>query len=440
MLRLLPVTAALAALAAAPAHAHAHATPTVPGQVVVKFRDGSTARAARSGPDPVGHPRVLHVRDVPATLRRLRARRDVVYAVRNVRAHAAAGFVPNDPGRGTTPAGWTQTQWNFAGPWGVNAPDAWGNLRAAGRPGARGVVVAVLDTGLAYRKKLGYLKSPDFNPGKVVRGYDFVSRDPYPYDRNGHGTHVASTIAESTDNGVGLTGLAYGAKIMPVRVLDDHGEGDAAVIARGIRFAAKHGAQVINLSLEFSVDVRAPEIPELLDAIEYAHRKRAVVVGASGNEAYPLVAYPAKARTVISVGSTTEHGCLSDFSNIGTGLDVVAPGGGADAALDGEPNCRPDAPAGRDIYQVTLEGKDRRRFGIPGGYEGTSMAAPHVSALAALVIASGVVGARPAPAAVEKRIEDTARDLGAAGYDRRYGYGLIDAAAATRPGPAAPAR
>jgi serine protease len=353
-------------------------------------------------------------------------------AARGPVAHAA-GFVPNDPGRGSTPAGWTAVQWNFAGPWGINAPDAWQNLIDAGRPGGRGVVVAVLDTGLAYRRIGAFLKSPDFHAGKVVRGYDFVSEDRYPYDTNGHGTHVASTIAESTNNGIGLTGLAYGAKIMPVRVLDNRGEGDAPVIARGIRFAAAHGADVINLSLEFSPDVRAVEIPELISAVDYAHRKGAIVVGASGNEGYPVVAYPAKARAVISVGATTEHGCLSDFSNIGTGLDVVAPGGGTDAALENEPNCKPDAPPGGDIYQVTLQGRDRRSFGIPANYEGTSMATPHVSAIAALVIASGVLGAHPTPAQVKLRIQRTARDLGPKGYDRRYGFGLVDAAAATRP-------
>ncbi len=345
----------------------------------------------------------------------------------------AAGFVPNDPGRGTTPAGWAMVQWNFAGPWGINAPDAWQNLINVGRPGGRGVVVAVLDTGLAYRKVGKFLKSPDFHTGKIVRGYDFVSEDRYPYDTNGHGTHVASTIAESTNNGIGLTGLAYGAKIMPVRVLDNHGEGDAPVIARGIRFAATHGADVINLSLEFSPDVRANEIPDLIDAVEFAHRKGAVVVGASGNEGYPVIAYPAKAKSVIAVGATTEHGCLSDFSNIGAGLDVVAPGGGTDAPLDGEPNCHPDAPAGGDIYQVTLQGRDRRTFGIPPNYEGTSMATPHVSAIAALVIASGVLGRDPSPDRVRRQIERTTRDLGAKGYDKRYGHGLVDAAAATRP-------
>ncbi|HEX6388401.1 MAG TPA: S8 family serine peptidase, partial [Solirubrobacteraceae bacterium] len=343
----------------------------------------------------------------------------------------AAGFIPNDPGRGSSPGGWAAVQWNFAGPWGVNAPDAWQNLITAGRPGARGVVVAVLDTGVAYRKTGRFLKSPDFHTGKIVRGYDFVSEDRYPYDTNGHGTHVASTIAESTNNGIGLTGLAYGVKIMPIRVLDNHGEGDAPIIARGVRFAASHGAQVINLSLEFSPDVRAAEIPELIDAIDYAHQKGAVVVGASGNEGYPVVAYPAKATPVISVGATTEHGCLSDFSNIGAGLDVVAPGGGTDAALEGEPNCKPDEPPGGDIYQVTLQGKQRRSFGIPSNYEGTSMAAPHVSAVAAMVIASGVLGSKPTPRQVKLQIERTARDLGPAGYDKRYGFGLIDAAAAT---------
>ncbi len=357
---------------------------------------------------------------------------DAARRVHTVWAHIA-GFVPNDPGRGTKPSGWAAVQWNFSGPWGVNAPDAWQNLINVRKPGGRGVVVAVLDTGVAYRKAHGYLKSPDFSTTKIVRGYDFVDGDRYPYDKNGHGTHVASTIAETTNNGIGLTGLAYGARIMPIRVLDDHGEGEAAVIAKGIRYAASHGAQVINLSLEFSVDVLGAEVPELVDAVRDAHRAGAVIVGASGNEGYTRVAYPAKAKEVISVGSTTERGCLSDFSNVGTGLDVTAPGGGRDAAFDNEPNCHPELPDGGDIYQVTLEGRDRRQFGIPDDYEGTSMAAPHVSAIAALIIASGVLGQKPTPDAVEARIASTARDLGKPGYDRNYGYGLVDAAAATNP-------
>jgi len=423
--------ALLALLAVLVLPAAARAAETVPGEVVVKFRSGATAAAAVRGPEPVGHPRTLRVRDVPAAIARLRARRDVVYAVPNVKARIA-GYVPNDPGQGTTPGGWADVQWNFAGPYGVNAPDAWQRMIDIGRPGGRGVTVAVLDTGVAYRARRGFLQSPDLTPSRFVQGYDFVDDDPYAGDRNGHGTHVASTIAERTGNGYGLTGLAYNATIMPVRVLNDRGEGDAAAIARGVRWAARRGADVINLSLEFGTEVQATEIPELLGAIRYAHRKGALVVGASGNDGSGALAYPARATDVLAVGSTTEHGCLSSFSNTGAGLDLVAPGGGEDAPLADDPLCSPDARAGRDISQVTLTGAGKRRFGIPGTYEGTSMAAPHASAVAALAIASGAVGPSPAPAAVERHLERTARDLGAPGFDPRYGAGLLDAAAAVR--------
>ncbi|HEU4976455.1 MAG TPA: S8 family serine peptidase [Baekduia sp.] len=414
------------ALPAAPALA----ADAVPGQVVVAYDHGTrSAHAARAA---APEPEVLHVHDVPRALRRLRARPDVRYAVRNVVAHAADAFVPDDPGTSTTPGGWQEAQWNFEGPASVQAPTAWGNLIAAGHPGGRGVRVAVLDTGIAYRR-FGHLRpSPDLAGTHFVRGYDFVGHDPYANDRNGHGTHVASTIAEATNNGVGLTGLAYGASIMPVKVLNDHGEGDAAKIARGVRFAARHHAQVINLSLEFSADVRSRDIPQLMDAISYAHRRGAVVVAASGNEAAGTIAYPARADAVISVGSTTEHGCLSDFSNQGSGLDLVAPGGGLDAYLT-DPGCQPDGPAGRNIFQLTLVGRHRTRYGVAQDYQGTSMAVPHVSATAALVIASGILGERPSPTAVERRLETTARDLGPAGYDTRYGWGLVDAGAATDP-------
>jgi serine protease len=416
---------AAAILAAAPV---AHAD-----KIVVKYGRGAHGLKASAASTLASHTRVLHVRDGPTALRRLRARRDVVYAVPDVKAHAA-GFVPNDPGRGTTPSGWAEVQWNFAGPFGVNAPDAWQHAIDAGAPGGRGVKVAVLDTGVAYATRDSFRKSPDLIKGHFVAGYDFVSHDNYANDRNGHGTHVASTIAEATNNGIALTGLAYNATIMPVRVLDDQGEGDASNIAAGVRFAVRHGAQVINLSLEFSTDVTASEIPELVDALAYAHRHGVFLVGASGNEAHRSVAYPARARYVVSVGSTTEHGCLSDFSNQGSGLDISAPGGGADAAIDTDPNCHPADHAGHDIYQETLEGgPNNRRFGIPGGYEGTSMAAPHVAAAAALVIATRVIGAHPTPGAIEQRLKETARDLGDPGPDTRYGAGLLDAAAATAP-------
>jgi serine protease len=201
-----------------------------------------------------------------------------------------------------------------------------------------------------------------------------------------------------------------------------------------VLFAVHHGAQVINLSLEFSPGVTASDIPELIEALRYAHRRGVVVVAAAGNEGHTAIAFPARAPTVVSVGATTEHGCLAAYSNDGTGLTLVAPGGGADASLPGDPNCKPELPPGRDIFQVTFSGTSPRVFGLPTGYEGTSMAAPHVSATAALVIASGVLGRHPTPAQITTRLRTTARKLGGAADQSVYGAGLVDAAAATAPG------
>jgi serine protease len=215
-------------------------------------------------------------------------------------------------------------------------------------------------------------------------------------------------------------------------VLDENGEGGAYDISRGIRWAAKHGADVINLSLEFDPSITARQVPGIISAIRFAHRKGAVVIAAAGNESDASVAYPARARYAISVGATTEHLCQADYSNSGHGLDVVAPGGGNDAANADNPgdaqHCRPDL-TGRDIYQQTFV-RNPRSFGLPGGYQGTSMAAPHVSAIAALVIATKRLGKNPKPGRVADHLRRTARDLGPDGYDSRYGHGLVDAAAA----------
>ncbi len=248
-------------------------------------------------------------------------------------AHVAGWQVPDDPGPSTAPGGWEALQWNFTGPFGVNANQAWDNVAARGAPGGEGVVVAVLDTGVAYADRGPHLRAPDFHRYTFVKGHDFVSHTPYPYDHNGHGTFVASTIAEATNNSLGLTGLAYNARIMPVRVLDDAGEGDAATIAEGVRFAVAHHARVINLSLEFSPDVTASDIPELVLALRFAYARGVVVVAAGGNESSTKIPYPARAPHVIAVGATTEHGCLSNYSNYGSHLTLVAPGGGSDATV-----------------------------------------------------------------------------------------------------------
>lgn len=440
--RLLPLAvlgAALLAPAAAPA-----AAPYRSGEVLVRYRDGTTrteraaaqrASATRLIETTGRQARRLRVRPgatVPATLAALRARPDVEYAVPDFIAHASAIF-PNDPGAGATPGGWAALQWNFVGGgFGIDAPDGWQHAADAGAPGAQGVKIAVLDTGVAYRDAGRFRRSPDFGAGRFLRGYDFVDRDSRPYDHNGHGTHVASTIGEETGNGVGVTGIAYRARLMPVRVLDSRGEGEASVIARGIRFAVQHGADLINLSLEFPTSVGANEIPDIIDALRYAHRRGVTVVAASGNSLARSVAYPARAGHVISVGSVTERGCRSYFSNAGSGLDLVAPGGGPDAELGSDPRCHPYDEPGRNIFQMTYaHTRSVRRFGLPDDYEGTSMAAAHVTGIAALVIATKVLGPHPTPDALLRQLKRTATDLGAPGPDHDYGSGLVNASAAT---------
>jgi serine protease len=433
----------------APVGARAPATSAaayVAGEVVVRYADATSPAArvavahAAGGSDPITvatHTRLLRLRpgtSVAGALVTLRHERDVVWATPDYIAHSTALPVPDDPGTSNVAGGWQQLQWNFVGPFGVNAPQAWANLTADHAPGGRGVVVAVLDTGIAYADRGRFRRSPDFGVNQFVRGYDFVENDPYPNDHNGHGTHVAGTIAEATNNHFGLTGLAFGVRLMPVRVLNTEGEGDATVIAKGVFYAVRHGAQVINLSLEFSSDITAADIPELLEALRYAHHRGVVVVAAAGNEGHSAIAYPARAPNVIAVGATTEHGCLANFSNDGSGLTLVAPGGGPDADLPEDPNCHPEQPAGRDIYQETFTGASPRRFGIPAGYDGTSMAAPHVSATVALIIASGVLGHHPTPAQITARLKATARPLGGPTDHTLYGAGLVDAAAATAPG------
>lgn len=373
---------------------------------------------------------------VTQAIAQLRRRRGVVYAVPDYIAHQAGGWIPNDPGNTHRKHGWQALQWNFLAGVGVDAPAAWAHMFGDHRPGGRGVTVAVLDTGVAYRNWDRFSESPDFRGTHFVDPYDFVANNPYPLDQEGHGTFVAGMIAEATNNKLGLTGLAYGAKIMPVRVLDADGNGDSATIARGIRYAVTHGAQVINLSLEFDLTVTASEIPDIISAINFAHRHGVVVVAAAGNDSALHLAYPAAARTVISVGATTRDGCLAAYSNGGTKLDLVAPGGGDDASLIGDPNCHPfrSLPS---VHQMTFRdfdsispGANATRFSMPGSY-GTSMAAPEVSATAALIIASRVLGAHPSPDRILARLEQTATPLGGTQPNPDYGFGLVNAGAAT---------
>ncbi|MGI9094018.1 MAG: S8 family serine peptidase [Thermoleophilaceae bacterium] len=408
----------------------------VPGEVIVKYRDGTSGSVQQSieqstGTDTLlqapGGTAQLEIEDddsVRETVDELQSDPSVAYARPNYVARASA-FSPNDPA--------FARQWNLNGPFGLNMPEAWDLAAARGAPGGKGAVVAVLDTGVAYENWGRYRRAPDLR--RFARGYDFVDFDRHPNDQNGHGTHVSGTIAQSTDNGLGTAGIAYLAKIMPVRVLDADGAGDTFSISRGLRYAARRGVDVINLSLEFAPSVRASQIPDIVSALRFARRKGVVVVAAAGNQADSLIAYPARARTVIGVAATTIRGCQADYSNSGIRTDLAAPGGGLDA--DNSDNvydaavCRPNERGGPFIFQQTFT-TSVRRFGLPRGYEGTSMAAPHVAGAAALVIASRRLGANPAPADVERLLENTARDIGQPGFDRDYGHGLLDVAAALR--------
>jgi serine protease len=446
MSRRLTILAALGLLAVtatpAPARAATDLSPArefVPRQVVVKFEGQRQAKTMR----------VAAGSGVRQVVRALRGRPRVAYAAPNYIATASArspllsaSGVPNDPGQidGTgTPGGWVALQWNFL-PWegaatqllpvspgGIDAIGAWQNLIAVGRPGASGTVVAVLDTGVAYRA-MGkrFLRSPDFTSGQFVKGYDFVAGDSLPLDENGHGTHIAGTIAEKTNNAIGLAGLAYRAKLMPVRVLDRHGAGEADDIARGIRFAVDNGADVINMSFNFGCGKRVPGIN---DELRRAYHKGVVTVASIGNlGAETCVSPPSTGPRVIAVGGATEGGCLGSYSLTGKGIDLLAPGGGVPA-----PGC--PSVWSRPIYQVTLKAGDTRRFGEPANYVGTSMAAAHVSGLAAMVLASRVLKPKQTPRAgvdgVVRRLRTTARDLGQPAT--KQGAGLVDAGAATDP-------
>jgi serine protease len=430
--RHLPILLALV-LFALPASAGANGY--VPNEVIVHYEDGTTARAAAAArkdagivadqPLPGRSERVA-IEDggsVRETIAELEEDPTVAYAVPNWRARAAA-LPPSDPG--------TRLQWNLFSPWGINVTEAWALAEARGAPGGRGAVVAVLDSGVAFENRGRFKRAPDLRRWTFVRPYDFINNDQHPNDVFGHGTHVSGTIAQTTGNGIGTAGIAYNAKIMPLRVLDEEGAGDSAAIARAIRYASRYGADVINLSLEFPAEVRDNEIPDVLAALRYARRHGVLVVGAAGNQADFTVAYPARAASVVAVGATTITGCQADYSNSGNDLDIVAPGGGVDApnsdSIWDSQHCKPDS-LGKPIFQQTFNSRSARRFGLPGGYEGTSMAAPHVSAIAALVVATNRLGPNPAPRVLEAHLKATARPT-----DRpdRYGAGLVDAAAALR--------
>jgi serine protease len=328
------------------------------------------------------------------------ARGDAIDSVTPLVTYQAMG-IPNDPAYGY--------QWHLPA---VDAVSAWDVTVGTG------TVVAVLDTGVAYEDSGAFRRAPDLADTQFAPGWDFVDGDEHANDDNGHGTHVTSTIAATTDNGLGVAGVAPGVTIMPLRVLDTSGGGSDWAAAQALRFAADHGADVANMSFG------SPNPSAVLaDAVAYARSRGVTVVAASGNGDASgnggAISYPAVIDGVIAVGAVRYDHVRSSYSNYGPALDLVAPGGDLSVDQNGD-------EYGDGILQETFF-ESPTDFGY-AFFEGTSMAAPQVSAVAALLTAQGLSD----PDAIEAVLEATALDLGPAGRDDEYGNGLVQSGAAVR--------
>lgn len=312
------------------------------------------------------------------------------------------------------------SQWGLAY---IKAPEAWRVSRG------QGVVVAVVDTGVD-------LTHPDLR-GQLVQGVNLVKPGRSPQDDFGHGTHVAGIIAAATGNGIGVAGVAPGARIMPVKVLDNTGSGSADVIAAGIRYAADKGADVINMSL--GEQIGADRVADatganarLSAAVAYAWSKGAVLVAAAGNASAPLCSEPAALPNVLCVGALGPDGTRAWYSQGDATMSqsfVVAPGGsGLAADPGGSIGIGSADDATINILSTVGRGTemDTRKSGYVSA-AGTSMAAPHVAGVAALLAARGLTNSQ-----IVARILATAVDLGVPGKDPVYGSGAVDAAAAVR--------
>ena len=279
------------------------------------------------------------------------------------------------------------------------------------------VIIGILDTGIAYEDYgRTYKKAPDLTGTSFVAGYDFINNDAHPNDDEGHGTHVAGTVAQTTNNALGVAGIAYNCALMSVKGLNSSGSGTTQTLIDGLHFAADHGADVINMSLGWPPGYYPGDL--LRDAIAYAYNKGVTLVAASGNDGATVVSYPAAFDNyVIAVGATRYDEAVAYYSNTGASLDLTAPGGDLNVDQNGD-------GYGDGVLQQTF-GSKPSDFGYYF-YTGTSMATPHVAGVAALVIANGITG----PDNVRNTLQTSAEDHGAVGWDSEYGWGIIDASAA----------
>jgi serine protease len=311
---------------------------------------------------------------------------------------AIAVHWPNDP--------LFRYQWNLQA---MGIPQAWSVSRGAG------VVVAVLDTGVAYENRGVYRRAPDLAGTRFAPGWDFVGKSAHPDDipppdRRSHGTQMASIIAETADNGIGAAGVAPAATIMPLRVLNPDESGMAATIARGLRFAADHGAKVANLS------IAGPAGSQVLKAaVDYAYSKGVTIVAAAGNDGSDAVSYPAAYPHVISVGAVAEDLTRAWYSNYGPRLDLVAPAGAGEDVDSGY------GPTDGVVAETLKGGPTDFCYCFTAS---TSAAAAEVSGVAALVIGSGRA---TTPSQVRAALLAGARHQGRGEWNPQLGAGMVSA-------------
>jgi serine protease len=357
------------------------AAPTA-GTLVVDLVDGTSLADARKATglalewvDPLTEDESLarvEVADLLEAQRALASLPLVEVAEPSVEVEAY-GF-PNDP--------MFDAQWNFRI---VGAAQGWR------MGGGRGVTVAVVDTGVT--------KVADLEGTTVLPGVSFTGGSPDGADGNGHGTHVAGTIAQTTNNALGVAGLAPNAKILPVKVLTDFGIGRSEWIAAGIDEAVDRGADVINLSLG------GPTSAVMQNAVKKAVDAGVIVVAAAGNASREGVGCPANTPGAIAVSATGPDDALAFYSSWGKEVAISAPGGDK-------------RKAGGGILQDTIDGKGHAFK----EFQGTSMATPHVAGAAAVLLAAGAGG----PDEVKALLLENAKDLGAPGWDSKYGHGRLD--------------